>query len=43
MTADDVAEFAAGGVDRLVVALAPAEVSEQRDQLSALAGRVALG
>ena len=43
MTADEVAEFATGGVDRLVVALAPAEVSEQRDQLSAFAARLALG
>jgi len=43
LTAEDVARHAARGVDRLVVAPAPAEVSEQRDQLSALATRLALG
>jgi alkanesulfonate monooxygenase SsuD/methylene tetrahydromethanopterin reductase-like flavin-dependent oxidoreductase (luciferase family) len=42
MTAEDVAQHAAQGVDRLVVGPASAEVAEQRDQLSALAERVGL-
>jgi alkanesulfonate monooxygenase SsuD/methylene tetrahydromethanopterin reductase-like flavin-dependent oxidoreductase (luciferase family) len=42
LTADDVARHAAQGVDRLVVAPASAEASEQRDQLSAFADRLAL-
>jgi probable F420-dependent oxidoreductase len=43
LTAEDVAQHAARGVDRLVVGPASAEVSEQRDQLSALADRLGLG
>ena len=42
MTAADVAELAARGVDRLVVGPASADLSEQRDQLTAFAERVAL-
>ena len=42
LTADDVARHAARGVDRLVIAPASADASEQRDQLSALAARLAL-
>jgi probable F420-dependent oxidoreductase len=42
MTAEDVAQHAAEGVDRLVVGPASADVSEQLDQLSALAERVGL-
>ena len=42
MTADDVAQEAARGVDRLVVGPASADLSEQRDQLSAFAERLAL-
>ena len=42
LTAADVAGHADRGVDRLVVALASTEVSEQRDQLSALADRLKL-
>jgi probable F420-dependent oxidoreductase len=42
LTAEDVARHAAHGVDRLVVAPASADVSEQRDQLSAFADRLAL-
>jgi len=37
-----VARHAARGVDRLVIAPASADASEQRDQLSALAARLAL-
>jgi len=43
MTADDVARHADRGVDRLVIGPASAKASEQRDQLSAFAGRLALG
>ena len=39
MTADDVARHAADGTTRLVVAPASADESEQRDQISAFAGR----
>jgi probable F420-dependent oxidoreductase len=42
LTAEDVAEHAARGVDRLVVGLASANPPEQRDQLSAFADRLAL-
>jgi probable F420-dependent oxidoreductase len=42
MTADDVAQHAGRGVDRLVVAPGSAHLSEQRDQLSAFAARLAL-
>jgi hypothetical protein len=43
MTADDVARQAGLGVDRLVVAPAPADLAEQRAQLSAFADRLTLG
>jgi len=42
MTADEVAQHAALGVDRLVVAPASSDLAEQRAQLSALAARLAL-
>ena len=42
MTADDVAQEAARGVDRLVVGPASADPSEQRDQLTAFAERLSL-
>jgi probable F420-dependent oxidoreductase len=42
LTAEDVAEHAARGVNRMVVGLAPAELSGQIDQLSAFADRLAL-
>jgi probable F420-dependent oxidoreductase len=42
LTAEDVAEHAARGVNRLVVGPAPAELSGQLDQLSAFADRLAL-
>ena len=42
MTADDVAAHAASGTTRLVMAPASADLSEQRDQISALAARLAL-
>jgi len=42
MTAADVAQHAALGVDRLVVAPASSDLAEQRAQLSALAARLAL-
>ena len=42
MTADDVAAYAASGTMRLVVAPASPDLSEQRDQISALAARLAL-
>jgi probable F420-dependent oxidoreductase len=42
MTAEDVAQHAARGVDRLVVAPASIHLSEQRDQLAAFADRFAL-
>ena len=42
MTPEDVARQAGDGVDRLVVGPASADLSEQRDQLSALAARVGL-
>jgi probable F420-dependent oxidoreductase len=42
MTAADVAQEAAQGVDRLVVGPASADLSEQRDQLTAFAERLAL-
>jgi probable F420-dependent oxidoreductase len=42
MTAEDVAQHAARGVDRLVVAPASVHLSEQRDQLAAFADRFAL-
>ena len=38
-----VARHADRGVDRLVIGSASAKASEQRDQLSAFAGRLALG
>jgi hypothetical protein len=43
MTADAVAQQASRGVDRLVVAPAPADLAEQRAQLSAFADRLTLG
>ena len=43
MTADDVAAHAANGVTRLVVGPASTEESEQKDQISAFAARLALG
>jgi probable F420-dependent oxidoreductase len=43
MTADDVAQEAAQGVNRLVIGPASADLSEQRDQLSAFAVRLGLG
>src|SRR5580700_5479350 len=42
MTADDVAAHAAAGVDRLVLGPSSADLSEQRDQLTAFADRLAL-
>jgi hypothetical protein len=42
MTAGDVAQEAAHGVDRLVVGPASADMSEQRDQLTVFAERLAL-
>ena len=42
MTAADVAQHAAHGVDRLVVPPASSDLAEQRAQLSALAARLAL-
>jgi probable F420-dependent oxidoreductase len=42
MTAEDVAQHAARGVDRLVVAPGSVHLSEQRDQLAAFADRFAL-
>ena len=42
LTAADVAEHAGRGVDRLVVGLASADLSEQRDQLTAFAERLSL-
>jgi hypothetical protein len=42
MTADDVAQHAACGVDRLVVPPASSDLAEQRTQLSAFAARLAL-
>jgi probable F420-dependent oxidoreductase len=42
LTAEDVAEHAARGVNRMVVGLAPAGLSGQIDQLSAFADRLAL-
>jgi probable F420-dependent oxidoreductase len=42
MTADDVAQHAGRGVDRLVLAPASADLSEQCDQLAAFADRLAL-
>ena len=42
LTAEDVAEHAAHGVNRLVVGPASADPSEQRDQLTAFAERLAL-
>ena len=42
MTADDVAQLAARGVDRLVVGPASADLAEQRDQLTAFAERLTL-
>jgi hypothetical protein len=42
MTADDVAGHAASGTTRLVLGPASADLSEQRDQVSALARRLAL-
>ena len=42
MTADDVAAHAASGTTRLVVGPAAADLSEQRDQISAFAARLAL-
>jgi probable F420-dependent oxidoreductase len=42
MTADAVAQQASRGVDRLVVAPAPADLAEQRAQLSAFADRLTL-
>jgi probable F420-dependent oxidoreductase len=42
MTPDDVAREASHGVDRLVIGPASASPSEQRDELSAFAGRLAL-
>ena len=42
MTAEDVAEHAGRGVDRLVVAPASVHLSEQRDQLADFADRLAL-
>ena len=42
MTPEDVAQHAALGVDRLVVPPTSADLAEQRDQLSALAARLAL-
>jgi len=42
MTADDVAQEAGRGVDRLVVGPASADLSEQRDQLTAFAERLKL-
>ena len=43
MTADDVAAHAANGVARLVVGPASTDLSEQKDQISAFAARLALG
>jgi alkanesulfonate monooxygenase SsuD/methylene tetrahydromethanopterin reductase-like flavin-dependent oxidoreductase (luciferase family) len=43
MTADDVAAHAANGITRLVVGPASTEESEQKDQISAFAARLALG
>lgn len=42
MTADDVAQHAEAGVARLVVAPASADLSEQKDQISAFAARAGL-
>ena len=42
MTADDVAAHAAGGTTRLVAGPASTDLSEQKDQISALAARLAL-
>ena len=42
MTPEDVAQYAALGVDRLVVPPTSADLAEQRDQISALAARLAL-
>jgi probable F420-dependent oxidoreductase len=42
LTADDVAQHAGRGVDRLVVGPASADLSEQRDQLTAFAERLGL-
>ena len=42
MTADDVAREADQGVNRLVVGPASADLSEQRDQLTAFAERLSL-
>ena len=42
MTADEVAAHAANGATRLVVGPSSAEESEQMDQISALAARLAL-
>jgi hypothetical protein len=42
LTAEDVAEHATRGVNRLVVGPATAELSGQLDQLSAFADRLAL-
>ena len=42
MTADHVAHEAGRGVDRLVIAPASADLSEQRDQLTAFAERLTL-
>ena len=42
MSAEDVAQHAARGVDRLVVPPASADLAEQRAQLSAFAARLAL-
>ena len=43
MTADDVAAHAANGATRLVMGPSSADLSEQLDQVSALAARLALG
>ena len=42
MTADDVAAHAASGTTRLVVGPASTDLSEQKDQISAFAARLAL-
>ena len=43
MTADDVAAHAASGTTRLVAGPASTDLSEQKDQISAFAARLALG